>query len=66
MLQYSGINVSEGIYVNKTDGSRGFIICHYWYFSIINVRFQPEVCNSCHDLVQKTMGFNEVDIVTVK
>ena len=30
------------------------------------VRFQPEVCNDGHDLVKKTMNFNDVAIVTVK
>ena len=32
----------------------------------INVKFQPEVCNSCHDLLQKAMSFNDAAIVSVK
>ena len=31
-LEYDRIDVSEGIDVNKTDGSRECIIWHYWYF----------------------------------
>ena len=55
--------MSEGIDVNKTDGSREFIICHYWYFLDIKCKFQPEVCNGCHDLMQKAMSYNNVAIV---
>ena len=53
MLEYNRINMSEGINVNKADGSRECIICHYWYFLDIDFTFQPEVCNGCHDLMQK-------------
>ena len=38
----------------------------YWYFLEINFRFQPEVCDGCHDLMQKTMSFNNVANVSVK
>ena len=31
-LEYDRIDVSDGIDVNKTDGSRECIIWHYWYF----------------------------------
>ena len=31
-LEYDRIDVSEGIDVKKTDGSRECIIWHYWYF----------------------------------
>ena len=33
MLEYDTIHVSERIDVNKTSGSQGCIICHYWYFN---------------------------------
>ena len=45
---------------------REFIICRYWYFLEINFRFQPEVCDGSHDLMQKSINFNDVTIVTVK
>ena len=34
-------------------------------FLDINLRFDPEVCNGCHDLIQKARSFNVV-IVSVK
>ena len=32
MLPYYGIDISEGIYVNKTNLSKECDICHYWHF----------------------------------
>ena len=32
MLHYDGIDVSEGIDVNKTSKSNECDVCHYWYF----------------------------------
>ena len=66
MLEYSRIDVSEGIDVVKTDSLRRFIICHYWYFLNINSRFQPGVCNGCHDLIEKVENFNNATIFSVK
>ena len=60
------LDVSKGIDVNKTDGLREKIIYHYWYFLDIIVRFDPKVCNGCHDLMQKVMSFNDITIVLLK
>lgn len=32
---------------------------------LVNLIFQPKACNGCHDLTQKSMSFNDVEIVTV-
>ena len=45
---------------------RECVIYHYWAFLNINFNFQPEVCNGCRILMQKSMGFNDAAIVTVK
>ena len=68
MLGYNRTEVSQGIDVNKTSGLHlcECIINHYWYFLKINVRFQPKVCNGCHDLMQVAVNFNDVVIVYVK
>ena len=47
ILEHDRIDVSEGINVNKTNGSLECIICYYRYFHEINFRFQPKVCNDC-------------------
>ena len=39
MLEYNRIDVSEGIDVNKTNASKEYDICHYWYFLDKGLRF---------------------------
>ena len=66
MLEYDRIDISEGIDVNKTSASKECDICHYWYFKDIGFKYEPYLCNGCHDLMQKAMSFNDVAIVYVK
>ena len=66
MLEYDRIDISEGIDINKTSLSKECDICHYWYFKNIVFKHGPYLCNSCHDLTQKAMSFNNVAIVYVK
>ena len=66
ILEYDRINISEGIYVNKTNASKEYDICHYWYFKGISFKYKPYLCNGCHSLMQKAMNFNDVFIVSVK
>ena len=66
MLEYHRIDISEGIDINKTSASKECDICHYWYFKDIGFKYEPYLCNGCHDLMQKAMSFNDVAIVYVK
>ena len=66
MLEYNRIDVSEGIDVNKINISRECDIYHYLYFKDIGFKYEPYLCNGCHDLMQKAMSFNDVAIVYVK
>ena len=66
MLEYDRIDISEGIDMDKTTKSKECDICHYWYFLDKNFNYEKYLCNGCHDLVQKTMSFNDVAIVTIK
>ena len=66
MLEYDRIDISEGIDVNKTNASKECDICHYWYFKDIGFKYEPYLCNGCHDLMQKAMSFNDIAIVYVK
>ena len=66
MQEYDRIDISEGIYVNKTSASKERDICHYWYFKDIGFKYEQYLCNDCHDLMQKAMSFNNVAIVYVK
>ena len=66
MIEYDRINVSEGIGINKANASKECDICHYWYFKDIGFKYEPYLCNGCHDLMQKAMNFNDVAIFSVK
>ena len=66
MLEYDKIDISEGTDVNKTSESKECDICHYCYFKDIGFKYEPYLCNGCHDLMQKAMIFNNAAIVYVK
>ena len=59
-LEYDRIDISERIVVNKRSASKECHICHYWYFWDIGFKYEPYLCNGCHDLMQKAMSFNDV------
>ena len=66
MLEHDRIDISEGIDINKTNASKECDICHYWCLKNICFKYQPYVCNGCHNLMQKVMNFNDVAIVSIK
>ena len=66
MLEYDRIDISEGIDVNKTNLSKECDICCYRYFKDIGFKYEPYLCNECHDLMQNAMSFNNVAIVYIK
>ena len=41
-------------------------LCPYWYFLDKSFTYEPYLCNNCHDLMQKTVSFNNVAVVSVK
>ena len=36
--------------INQSDKSKECMICHYSYFKDIGYKYEPYVCNGCHDL----------------
>ena len=66
MLEYDRIDISEEIDINKTNASKECDICHYWYFLDKGFKYEPNLCNGSHDLMQKDLNFNDVAIVSVK
>ena len=51
MLYFERTDLSEEIYVNKTSELKECDICHYRYFLDKDSKFQPNICNGCHDLL---------------
>ena len=66
MPQYERIYVSEGIDTNKTSASKECMLCHYWYFKDVGFKFEPHVCNKCHDVLMTTYELKSIAILNVK
>ena len=64
--KYYIIDVSEGIDINKTSASEQGDICHYWYFLSYSFKFQPNVCNRCHDLLLMSINLCNIAILNIK
>ena len=63
MISYERIDKSEGVNFKK-EGSE-CMICHYWYFSD-GFKYQPYVCNGCHDFSMTVQNLSDFFILTVK
>ena len=66
MLYYDKIDVSEGIDVNKTSALKESDVCIYWYFLNYSFKFQPNVCNRCHDLLMMSINLSNIAILNFK
>ena len=51
--------------VNKTRESKEYDICHYWYFLDKGFKFQPDVCNGCHDVLMIFMNLSNVAFLII-
>ena len=50
MIGFNRTGISEGIHFSKSSASKECNICHCWYFFNYSLKFQPYICNMCHDL----------------
>ena len=66
MIYYDRIDVSEGIDVNKTIVSKECDICHCWYFLNKGFKFEPDLCNRCHDLLMVSMSLSNIAVLNIK
>ena len=66
MLQCGKFDVSEGIDTNKTSASKESMLCHYWYFKDVRFKFEPHVCNKCHDGLMTAYELKIIAILDVK
>ena len=65
MLYYDRIDASEGININETSVSNDCDIRHYWHFADKGFKFQPYVCNGCHDLLMMSINFTDIAILNI-
>ena len=66
MLQNERIDISEGIDFDKTNNSVDCMICHFWYFKDIGFKYQPYICNGCHDFSMIVQNLDDFVILRVK
>ena len=66
MLYFDRIEVSEVIDVNKTSESKECDVCNYWYFLNKSFKFQPNVCNECHNFLLISLNLSDITIPNTK
>ena len=63
-LYYDRIYISKRIDGYKTSALKECDICHYWHFLNRSFKFQPNVCNRCHDLLM-SMNLSDIAILNI-
>ena len=66
MISYERIDKSEGIDFNESRDSIKCMICNYYYFKAIGFKYQPYVCNACHDFSMGVQVLSDFFIATIK
>ena len=66
MISYEKTDKSEGIDFNMGENSVKYMICNYYYFKDIGFKYQPYVCNGCHDFSMTVQNLSEFFVVTIK
>ena len=66
MISYERIDKSEGIDFNQGENSVKCMICNYYYFKVIGFKYQPYVCNRCHDFRMTVQNLSDIFVVTIK
>ena len=66
MISYERIDKSEGIDFNKGENSVKCMICSYYYFKDTGFKYQPYVCNGCHDFRMTVQNLSDFFVVTIK
>ena len=42
------------------------MLCHYWFFKDLGFKFEPLVCNKCHDVLMTAYELKNIAILNVK
>ena len=56
----------QGIDFNKGKNSVKCMICGYYYFKDIGFKYQPYVCNNCHDFCMTVMNLSDFFVLNMK
>ena len=64
MLEYDGINISEGIDINKCEEtSRKCSLCKFYYYLHKNFKYGPYLCDGCYDMSMKAVSMQNLTII---
>ena len=63
---FNRIDISEGTDVDETSESKDCDIYQFWYFLNNSFKFQPNVCNRCHNLLMISMNLSDIAILNIK
>ena len=66
MLEYDRIDILEGVDIGKTNKSKEWMLCHYWYFLDKNFSYGPYFFDGCYNMTQKSTDFKNIAIVHIK
>ena len=66
MLQYEKKDASKGIDTNKASASKECMLYYYWSFKEVGFKFEPHVCNKCHDVLMTAYELKNIAILNVK
>ena len=66
MLVYEKIVISNGVDVDKSDKSKEYMFCHYWYFLDKSFSYGPYLCDRCYNMMQKCNKLKNIAIFHVK
>ena len=66
MISYKRIDCSKDIDFGKGENSVKCMICGYSYFKDIGFKYQPYVCNGCHDFSMTVQNLSNFFVVTIK
>ena len=64
-MHFDKIDVSEGIDINKTNAPKECIIFEYYYFVDKCLKFQPDVCNGCYDVLMMSININDIAVLNI-
>ena len=64
MLEYDGIDISEGIDINKCEETcRRCSLCKFYYFLDKNFSYGPFLCNGCYVIFLKAVSMQNLAII---
>ena len=65
MLYYDRNDLSEKMDVNKTSKSKECDIFHCLYCLDKGLKFQPDICNKCHDVLMMSTNLYDIAILNI-